>query len=179
MRPSHPQHTGKTEDAKNQSELLWFVAHTRPRCEKKLKKYIDREGFHTVLPTVKNIHKYRGKTVSFNKPLFPGYLFLQINQIIRQKVYQSDYVANLLTIPDQKEFDEQLSEILSAIETGIELQLAPEIGAGKRVIVRSGPMRGVEGWVEQRYGMSTVLLRLDFIGQAAAMTMDADTLELV
>ena len=40
-------------------------------------------------------------------------------------------------------------------------------------------MRGVEGWVEQRYGMSTVLLRLDFIGQAAAMTMDADTLELV
>jgi hypothetical protein len=46
-------------------------------------------------------------------------------------------------------------------------------------MIRSGPMRGIEGWVENRYGVSTVLLRLDFIGQAAAMKMDADILELV
>jgi hypothetical protein len=33
--------------------------------------------------------------------------------------------------------------------------------------------------VEQRYGMSTVLLRLDFINQAAAVKVDADKLELI
>ena len=32
-------------------------------------------------------------------------------------------------------------------------------------------------WVEQRYGMSTVLLRLDFINQAAAVKLDADLLQ--
>ena len=42
-----------------------------------------------------------------------------------------------------------------------------------------GPLRGVEGWVEGRHGMSTVLLRLDFIGKAAAVKMDAELLELI
>jgi hypothetical protein len=33
--------------------------------------------------------------------------------------------------------------------------------------------------VEDRFGMTTVLLRLDFIGQAAAIKVDADILELI
>ena len=45
--------------------------------------------------------------------------------------------------------------------------------------VKAGPLRGIEGWVEARYGMTTVLLRLDFIGQAAAVKLAADELELI
>jgi hypothetical protein len=48
-----------------------------------------------------------------------------------------------------------------------------------RVRIKAGPLQGIEGWVEQRYGMTTVLLRLDFISQAAAVKLDADLLELV
>jgi len=57
------------------------------------------------------------------------------------------------------------------------VRLAPAIGEGMRVRIKSGPLRGVEGWVEHRYGRSTVLLRLDFISQAAAVKLDADLLE--
>jgi len=86
-------------------------------------------------------------------------------------------VANLLTVYDQAQFILQLGEILQALETDLEIRLAPDIGAGMRVKVKSGPLRGLEGWVEQRYGMTTVLLRLDFIGQAAAVKLQADELE--
>jgi hypothetical protein len=48
-----------------------------------------------------------------------------------------------------------------------------------RVKVKNGPLRGMEAWVEQRYGISTVLLRLDFIGQAAAVKLDATDLEAI
>jgi len=47
-----------------------------------------------------------------------------------------------------------------------------------RVRIKSGPLRGVEGYVEHRYGLAKVLLRLDFISQAAAVKLDADQLEL-
>ena len=164
---------------KAETDTLWFVAHTRPRCEKKLQSYLDRQSIYHVLPTIKKVHKYRGKTVIFEKPLFPGYIFLKIHPLKRQTVYQSDHVANLLDVPDQEEFYQQLGDILEAVESGYEIRLAPEIGIGKRVMVRSGPMRGIEGWVEDRFGTSTVLLRLNFIGQAAAMKMDAEILELV
>lgn len=161
------------------SDLLWFVAHTRPRCEKKLADYCERESFPTTLPLYRSVKKYRGKTVTFLKPLFPGYLFLRLLDTQRQKVYQSDYVANLLNVPDQAEFEQQLNDILLALDEEVDVRLAPTITPGVKVRIKSGPLQGVEGWVERRHGMVEVMLRLDFIGQAAAVKMDATILELV
>jgi len=160
------------------SELLWFVAHTRPRREKKLVEHCRRNGIAATLPCCKTVHKYRGKTVVFQKPVFPGYVFLQLEGEHRNLVRQNDHVANLLEVFDQQTFGRQLEDILLALESDLEVRLAPAIGEGMRVRIKSGPLRGVEGWVEQRYGRAMVLLRLDFISQAAAGKLDADLLEL-
>lgn len=160
-------------------ELPWFVAHTRPRCEKKLLTWCAREGIPATLPCYSSAHKYRGKTVTFEKPLFPGYLFVRMEPGRASLLRQHDQVANLLTVPDQAELEAQLREIHLALAAHLEVRLAPHIGEGMRVRIKTGPLRGVEGWVEQRYGMDTVLLRLDFIGQAAAVTLGADALEPV
>jgi transcription antitermination factor NusG len=161
------------------SELIWFVAHTRPRCEKKLVQFCLREQLDATLPCHRVVRKYLRKTAVFDKPLFPGYVFLRLAQDQRRTAYQSDYVANLLEVNDQALFVEQLGSVLRALETDLEIRLAPQIGAGKRVRIVRGPLRDLEGWVEERYGMTTVLLRLDFISQAAAVKVDADDLELV
>jgi transcription antitermination factor NusG len=160
------------------SDLLWSVAHTKPRREKKLVEYCARQGFAATLPCYASAHKYRGKTVVFQKPLFPGYVFLQLDPAQKSSVRQNDHVANLLEVFDQETFTRQLTEILAALETDLEIRLAPAIGEGMRVKIKSGPLQGIEGWVEQRYGRTTVLLRLDFINQAAAVKVDADQLEL-
>ena len=157
---------------------IWYVAHTRPRREKKLVEYCDDIGVSTTLPCYTATHKYRGKKVTFQKPLFPGYVFLQANPEQRATIYQSDHVANLLDVFDQELFVQQLSDILQALESGLEIMLAPEIGKGSRVKIKSGPLAGMEGWVEERYGMDVVLLRLDFIGQAAAVKLTAPEIEL-
>lgn len=159
--------------------LEWFVAHTRSRCEKKLAEYCGRAGISSTLPLYRSVKKYRGKTLVFHKPLFPGYLFLRMQAESRQKVLQSDYVANLLDVPCQEEFEAQLRAILQALDSEYEVRLAPTIQPGSRVRVRSGPLRGLEGYVEARRGLVEVHLRLDFISQAAAVKMDADLLELV
>jgi len=167
--------TGQT----NVDELAWVVAHSRPRCEKKLADYGQRYGLPVTLPCYRAVHKYRGKVVSFRKPLFPGYVFFQLLPDQRQLVYQSDYVANLLTVPDQETFGRQLADILLSLESDLEVRLAPQINAGCRVKIKSGPLRGIDGWVERRTGTVMVLLRLDFIGQAAAVRMEATELELI
>jgi transcription antitermination factor NusG len=161
------------------SDVPWAVAHTKPRREKKLFAWCLREGISATLPCYKTVHKYRGKTVVFEKPLFPGYLFLQIAPAQKAPVRQSDHVANLLEVHDQETFRQQLGDILFALESKMGVQLVPSIGEGMRVRIKGGPLQGIEGWVEKRFGMSTVLLRLDFIGQAAAVSLEADLLELV
>jgi transcription antitermination factor NusG len=166
---------GKTRD----DGLEWYVAHVRPRCEKKLVEQGKIYKFPTTLPTYKSIKKYRGKKVSFNKPLFPGYVFLRLNPETRKVAIQSNYVANMLDVIDQQEFEDQLEDILFALEQEVEIRLEPTIEIGARVLVKSGPLQGLEGWVEERFGMTTVLLRLDFIGQAAAVEVQAGTLEVI
>jgi transcriptional antiterminator RfaH len=158
--------------------LPWYVAHTRPRCEKKLAEFCRDRGFHVTLPCYRSVRKYDRKTAVFEKPLFPNYVFLRLSPPQRQKVYQSDYVANLLDVPDQELFEKQLGDILLSLESETEVLLAPQITAGSRVKITSGPLRGLEGFVENRSGVTYVNLRLDFIGQAVAVKVEASDVEL-
>jgi transcriptional antiterminator RfaH len=157
--------------------MLWYAAHTRPRREKKLLQYCQQENVAACLPCYRSAREYRGKVAVFHKPLFPGYVFLQMPRDKRNLIVQSDHLANLLDVPDQEVFARQLGDILRALETDFEIRLAPDIGEGMRVKIKAGPLRGVEGWVEKRHGLSTVLIRLDFIGQAAAVKLSAADLE--
>jgi transcription antitermination factor NusG len=158
-------------------ESLWFVAHVRPRCEKKLQDFCHREGYSTTLPLFKSVKKYRRKKVEFLKPLFPGYVFLYMDRLSASKVRQNQHVANLLEPPDQFEFASQLQQILDAVSSDSEVRLCPNIVEGQRVRIKLGPLRGVEGIVIQRKGALEIQLRLDFIAQAAALRVDADQVE--
>jgi transcription antitermination factor NusG len=160
-------------------ELIWFVAHVKPRREKKLVEYCARQSLPATLPCYDSAHKYRGKTVVFRKPLFPGYVFLRLRPEQKAAVRQNEHVANLLEVLDQQTFQDQLDDILLALESKLGVRLAPTIGQGMRVRIKNGPLLGIEGLVETRYGMTTVLLRLDFINQAAAVKIDAQDLELI
>ncbi len=138
-----------------------------------------RQSLAATLPCYDAAHKYRGKTVVFRKPLFPGYVFLSIRPDQKAGVRQNEHVANVLDVLDQDTFQRQLDDILLALDSKLGVRLAPAIGQGMRVRIKTGPLQGIEGSVESRYGMTTVLLRLDFINQAAAVKVDADDLELI
>lgn len=142
-------------------------------------EYCARQNIAATLPCYESAHKYRGKTVVFQKPLFPGYVFLKIETPQTDAVRQNDHVANLLQVFDQETFQRQLQDILTALESNLGVRLAPSIGEGMRVRIKGGALQGIEGWVEKRYGMTTILLRLDFISQAAAVTLDAELLEQI
>lgn len=173
-----PTAADKTGEDLLEGKVEWYVAHTRARCEKKIHDWCQRQGTRSVLPLYRSVKKYRGKAVEFHKPLFPGYVFLQMTRTDRYKVVQQDQVANVLDVPDQQEFEQQLQAILQAAETDYEVRLIPTIRPGVRVRIKSGPLRGLEGFVEDRRGAIEVHLRLDFIGQAAAVRLDADMLDL-
>lgn len=156
----------------------WMVAYTRPRCEKKLNLFCEKFGFESKLPTYPSVRKYARKVVTFHKPLFPGYLFLRISPILKQEIFQSDFVARVISAKDQDLFRRQLDDVLFAIDQGFSIQPAPEIVEGVKVRIKSGPLRGVEGYVQERKGFFQAILRIDFIREAAMVTLNIDDVEL-
>lgn len=160
-------------------EPKWWVAHTKPRCEKRLEDYCRRFEVPCTLPLFKSVKRYGGRTRTFTKPFFPGYAFLHCPPDQTMAALRSGHIANLLAVSDQETFSQQLQAILEALESDLEVRLAPEIHAGQKVRIRTGALRGMEAWVQERRGRLEVILRLDFIGQAAAVSIPADELEPV
>ena len=143
----------------------WHVAHTRPRREKKLLDFCRREGLVVVLPCVKSFKKYSRKSIEFEKPLFPGYLFFRSSLPQVHRVHQNDHAANVLTVSDQPLFEQQLADILSALSTGCLMWTAGAIAIGKSVRIKGGPLSGLSGRiVTMNADSATLCLRLDFIG---------------
>lgn len=156
----------------------WFVAHTKPRTEKQLAAFCQKEGIFCVLPCYESVRKYIRKTVLFRKPLFANYLFVRLTPLQRRTLARNRYVVNVLDVHDQEQFEAQLQQIMTALDTPREVVLAPQISEGKQVRVKSGPLRGLEGFVQSRLGVDWVVLRLDFIGSGAAVKIEANELEL-
>ena len=56
--------TVKAEESKSDREE-WFVAHVKPRCEKKLVEYGEVYGFKSTLPTYKSVKNIQVKRLFF------------------------------------------------------------------------------------------------------------------
>jgi transcription antitermination factor NusG len=161
------------------TDVLWYVAHTRPRCEKKLVNYCKREAIEVTLPCFRSEKRYGRKQIDFEKPLFPGYVFFRADSDTSQRVLRNQYAANVLTVYDQAEFAHQLEDILAALESGCLVLGAIELCAGKEVQILNGPLAGMSGTVMRISNQTTVVLRLDFLGQGAAIVVDGTALEII
>ena len=61
-----------SQDVTEDSGKRWYVAHTKPRCEKKFDDLMAREGFAHYLPLIKSVRRYGTQTHGFFNALGAG-----------------------------------------------------------------------------------------------------------
>lgn len=149
-----------------------MVAHTRPRCEKKLVAFCSLQGIFTYLPLLETTHRYGSRVRSFTKPLFSGYVFAIASARELQLLRQNRYVANLLQTTRQEELIGQLRDIARALAVGRTVQVDEYFHTGTRVRIIMGPLKGVEGTVVRRKGETRLLLKVDLIRQAISVEVE-------
>jgi len=145
--------------------------HTKPRREKKLVEDCERRGISAKLPCYERINIAADRGIPRSRP-FRVMSFFSLPTDREIWCVRDQHVANLLDVFDRAIFHRQLQDIFLALEANLEVWLAPSIGEECGARIKAGPLQGLEGWVEKRYGMETVLLRLDFINQAAAVNWE-------
>ena len=57
----------------------WYAIRTKPRQEEIAKLNFEKQNFITYLPKVKTTIRHARKITNAARPLFPGYLFLQLS----------------------------------------------------------------------------------------------------
>lgn len=150
----------------------WVVAHVRPRCEKKLAEAALRQGSLVFLPLQRQTHRYGIRVRSFDKPLFPGYVFCRSDVAGIRWLRQNRHTANLLETADQQALVSQLRQIQVALSGGHLVEILPYLEAGNRVRVKAGPLKGLEGLIVRIKGQDRIVLNVDMIRESVAVEVD-------
>lgn len=157
--------------------MTWFVLHLRPRCEKKMAEFCGNSAIVHYLPLRRETKIYQRRKVTVEKPLFPGYFFVRLDQDERQKVLKTNNIVRILETQRQRHLLHQLAQVRKALTVDPTLGACEAIKEGKRVRISGGPFRGIEGLVVSIKGHAVVRLNIELIGQAVALDIEREYLE--
>lgn len=156
----------------------WYVAHTRPNHEKRVAKQLGQRRLEHLLPLYNSIRQWKDRKVRLAMPLFPGYVFARFSLRERLRVLEIPGVAGLVgfgTRPAQLA-DEEIESVQRCMSCPGEIKPHPYLCVGRRARVKSGPLRGLEGFIVQLKNRTRMVLSFDLIQRSA--TLDADQIEL-
>jgi transcription antitermination factor NusG len=157
----------------------WNVLHVKPRCEKKMAECCRILDVSHYLPLRSETKIYQRRKVTVDKPVFPGYVFATFDRTQRLGVLRTNYVVRIIEPLEQRAFLHELAQVRRALRVDPTLGAVEALKKGRRVRITGGPFMGVEGVVEALKRSTSVLLNVDMIGQAVAVEVDKDYLELI
>jgi transcription antitermination factor NusG len=155
----------------------WWALVTKSRQEKAVARHLLAREVPFYLPLIPKDNVVRGRRLRAHIPLFSNYLFLYGTPEERVTALQSNRLSQTLPVVDQSGLLHDLSNIRRLIVSGVPLTPEGRLQPGRRVRVKSGVMRGLEGLVTERRSRSRLLVAVDFIESGVSVEIDDCMLE--
>jgi transcription antitermination factor NusG len=156
----------------------WWAMYTLPRFEKKLMRQLIDLQIPFYGPMIaKRFRSPQGRLRTSYEPLFPNYIFVYGDEMVRYRTVCTGSVSRWLAVPFPQELVDDLRQVYDLIQT--EQPLSPEMNLepGQRVRVRSGVFKGFEGTVLRRENEVRLLISVRYMGRGASVALDDCQLE--
>lgn len=163
------------------SEKLWYALHTRSRHEKLVNYELQGKGIETFLPLRKLTRHWSDRTKEIEEPIFSGYLFVRTsleNQLEILKTRGSVRFISFNSTPVPVS-DKELGVVRRFVEEKISIDPFPYLAKGDRVYIRSGTLRGVEGFIVRKDRHTRLVISLDLLFQSVSVAIDEALVEKI
>ena len=159
----------------------WYVLHVKPRTEKKVMAYLERYGFFRYLPLFVKVTKVQRRKVRRELPIFPGYVFTRLLPDQRIKMLQTNLIVRTIPVSRPREMIHQLRQVNRATRATLQemKKLACVFKSGDYVRVKSGLLRGTEGYVRYDGEQATICLNVEALGAGVALTISPSDVEKI
>lgn len=160
-------------------EKCWYALYTRSRHEKVVNEGLQKKGIEAFLPLRRISRHWSDRVQTLEEPIFSGYLFVRIPLRERLEVLQTRgsvrFVSfNSLPTPIQ---EKELEAIRRFVEEELSIDPYPYLAEGDRVYVRSGPLKGVEGFIVRKNRHTRLVISLDLLFQSVSVEIDEALVE--
>jgi len=142
----------------------WYLIYSKPQQERLAWENLERQGYPSYLPLIRNRRRRNGRYLSIIEPMFPRYLFVHLSDETDNwgPIRSTIGVANLVRfgmraarVPDS------LIEMMhERDEEGVQILVAPEFKPGDPVRIVEGVLAGYEAIFQARTGKERVVLLL-------------------
>lgn len=155
----------------------WHALHTRSRHEKTAARLLAQRGVERFLPLMRVLSRWADRKKWVEKPLFPGYLFVHINEVQIPTVRGTPGVVRLLgPEPNRPSVvaDAELDNIRRLMASQVRVDPCPYLEPGQLVRITSGPLRGVEGTLIRKSRRCLLVISVDLLGRSVMAEVSAD-----
>lgn len=132
------------------------------------------KGYDSYLPTYTAARSVKKGVNLIELPLFSGYVFCRFDVNRRQPILVTPGVFQIVALNgyptpvDEKE----ISDIRTIAECGLPAKPWPFLQQGRRVRIIGGPLRGMEGPVEDFKGSLRLIVGLSLLQRALSVEVD-------
>lgn len=160
----------------------WYAVYTRSRHEKMVCQMLQgQENIQSFLPLHKVMSQWKDRRKLVQRPLFPGYLFVRVEQTQLHLVAMTNGVSRVLGTGGNPTCvpDEQVETVRRLVEAPYPVEPWPLLQKGKRVRITAGPLVGLETYITGRKGnrKCRLVVTVELFGRSAAVEIDADHIE--
>ena len=159
----------------------WACARLVPRQEKLALFHLERIGFVTYLPRLREHRRLNGRKILATPALFPGYCFFVVEAQWHAARSSIGVIGLIMDgLRPARVADSVIDEIRSRERGGlVELPKREEFRMGEAVRVTHGPLSGQLGLYQQQRGSERVLVLLALLGGQQRVELPKDTIEVV
>ncbi len=162
--------------------LPWKVVYTKPRQEKSLARDLVERDIPYFLPMVLRVTSSGGRRRRNMYPLFASYMFFAGDDDVTAACYRTERIVQIIkpTAEQQPLLAAELRSLAAALVAAPDkVELYNHLSPGKRVTIKSGPMRGIEGTIHQVGDARKLQLSVSLLGVGALVELHADLVESV
>ena len=161
----------------------WYLIYSKPQQERLALENLERQGYLSYLPLMRNRRRRKSRYVSIIEPMFPRYLFVHLSDEPDNwgPLRSTIGVVNLVRFGMQAaRVPDSLIEMMQGRdEEGVQTLASPDLKPGDQVRIVEGVMAGYEAIFQVRTGKERVVLLLQLAeDRTARIQVSAHDIEL-
>jgi len=162
-------------------KAAWYAAYTRPKHEKRVALQLEERRIEAFLPTYQSIRRWKDRRKLLELPLFPSYVFVQIDAQNRLDLLRLPGVLGLVSFRGRPAPVEpaEIENLRHGLSNRTVVHPHPYLKEGRRVRVRCGAMAGVEGVLVRSRDRARVVLSISLLQRSMSVEIDEADVEPV
>ena len=145
----------------------WYPVYTHARAEKKAHETLVKKGIETYLPLNRKLKQWSDRKKWVEEPLIKSYLFVNISDQEQMDVLMTKGVARFIYFSGKitPMPASQINDLKLLLASSYDLEVTEEnLQPGEKIIIKAGPLKGMQGEIVSHRSQKQLLLRLDNMG---------------